>query len=77
MGVGGGRGGAMRDEAAQREANADAPEIPRLWARVAGLFTRYRWLLSVAAVLVIITSALGVAPALLTQQAFDRGAVSS
>lgn len=74
-GGGGGRGGAgiYQDEQAVRDANADAPEIPGLWRRVAGLFGAYKGLLAVAGLLVVITSALGVAPALLTQQIFDRG----
>ena len=68
----GGRGAMLRDEHAVRSANADAPKVPRLWRRVAAMFAPYRWLLVIALAMVIVTSALGVAPALLTQQIFDR-----
>lgn len=67
------RGGGMRDERALRERNRDAPEIPHLWRRIGELFAPYRATLILAVVLVLITAALGVAPALLTQQAFDVG----
>lgn len=67
------RGAALRDERALRERNRSAPEIPDLWRRVGALFAPYRGTLILAIVLVLITAALGVAPALLTQQAFDVG----
>ena len=71
-GMGGGRGG-MRDESVVRDANAHAPQIPNLWRRVGGLFAPYRGWIAIALVLVVLTAALGVLPALLTQQLFDRG----
>lgn len=67
------RGGGMRDESVLRDRNRQAPEIPDLWRRVAALFAPYRGTLILAIVLVLITAALGVAPALLTKQAFDVG----
>ncbi len=63
----------MTDESVLREQNDSSPEVPHLWRRIGGLFMPYRVPLITAMVLVLITAALGVAPALLTQQAFDRG----
>ncbi|WP_061960584.1 ABC transporter ATP-binding protein [Demequina flava] len=71
MGGGSGRGVAKRDEAAQRAANADAPDIPHLWRRVGALFKPYRAALTVTAVLVLITASAGVIPPLLIERIFD------
>ena len=68
-----GMGRGMTDESVLREQNDSSPEVPHLWRRIGGLFMPYRVPLITAMVLVLITAALGVAPALLTQQAFDRG----
>lgn len=67
------RGGRARDESALRAANAQAPRIPNLWPRIAGLFRPYRGLISIALVLVLVTAGLSVLPPLLTQRAFDDG----
>ncbi|CAN5244617.1 ABC transporter ATP-binding protein [soil metagenome] len=76
-GGGGGRGGGGRvssgDAAAQKAANAQAPKIPDLLARIGSLFQPYRMQLAITIVLVLVGAALSVAPPLLTQQAFDRG----
>ncbi|WP_369678155.1 ABC transporter ATP-binding protein [Gulosibacter sp. 10] len=69
----GSRGRSLVDEHAVRARNTEAPEIDRIWRRTGALFAPYRWTLVLALVLVLITGALGVLPALLTQQAFDRG----
>lgn len=61
-----------RDDEVARAEIARAPHIARLWPRVGALFAPYRWSLGVSVALVLITAALGVAPALLTQQVFDR-----
>lgn len=66
-------GGRVRDEAAQRAANAQAPRIPGLWRRIAALFGPYRGLIGIAVALVLVTAGLGVLPPLLTQRAFDDG----
>lgn len=68
-----GMGRGMADESVLREQNDSSPDVPHLWRRIGGLFVPYRAQLITAIVLVLITAALGVAPALLTQQAFDRG----
>jgi ATP-binding cassette subfamily B protein len=72
-----GGGGRVRvsgaDAEAQRAANADAPTIPDLLARVGALFRPYRAPLAVTVGLVLVSAALSVLPPLLTQQAFDRG----
>jgi ATP-binding cassette subfamily B protein len=75
MGAGGRGGGArgMADDSVLRAQIDAAPEVPHLWRRIGGLFVPYRPQLITAIVLVLITAALGVAPALLTQQAFDKG----
>jgi len=63
----------MPDAAAQKAANADAPRIPDLLARIGSLFRPYRVQLGITIVLVLVGAGLSVAPPLLTQQAFDRG----
>lgn len=62
-----------RDESALRAANAQAPRVPRLWRRVAGLFRPYRGWLALALTIVLVTAALSALPPLLTQRAFDEG----
>ncbi|GAA2173827.1 ABC transporter ATP-binding protein [Agrococcus versicolor] len=75
-GGGGGHRGAARvsgrDEAAQRAANADAPEIPNLLGRILDLFRPHKPQIALTIVLVLIVAAIGVFPPLLTQQVFDR-----
>ncbi|QTX06270.1 ABC transporter ATP-binding protein [Agromyces archimandritae] len=73
-GHGGGRGrvGAA-DEDAQRALNAEAPKIPNLLGRIAGLFRAHRGPLITVVVLVLVGAALSVVPPLLTQRAFDDG----
>ena len=61
------------DAAAQRAANAEAPRIPNLLARIAELFRPHRTQLIITISLVLVAAALSVVPPLLTQQAFDRG----
>lgn len=74
MGAGPGRGGGrIRDEAALKAENAQAPHIPHLGTRVLGLFRPYRSLLALAIALVLITAAISIAPPLLTKHAFDAG----
>ncbi|KAB1659709.1 ABC transporter ATP-binding protein [Pseudoclavibacter chungangensis] len=63
----------VRDERAQRQANADAPRIRGLWRRIGGLFRPYRALIAVAIALVLVTAGISVLPPLLTQRAFDEG----
>ncbi|MFN3866476.1 MAG: ABC transporter ATP-binding protein, partial [Demequina sp.] len=70
-GGGHGRGTAGRDEAAQRAANAAAPDIPDLWRRVAALFSPYRRQLGLTAALVVITASAGVVPPLIIRRIFD------
>jgi ATP-binding cassette subfamily B protein len=73
-GGGGGRGRVSGgDVQAQRAANAEAPRIPHLLRRIAGLFAGHRPALTVTIVLVLISAALSVIPPLLTQRAFDEG----
>lgn len=72
-GRGGGRGASLRDESALREQNSEAPEVEDIWRKIGALFTPYRGELILALVLVLVTGALGVLPALLTKQAFDQG----
>ncbi|PYY36253.1 ABC transporter ATP-binding protein [Curtobacterium sp. MCJR17_055] len=75
----GGGGGGPRgrissgDPDAQRAANAEAPQIPHLLRRIAGLFVPHRRAIVLTVVLVLVGAALSVIPPLLTQQAFDRG----
>jgi len=61
------------DPAAQRAANAMAPKIPDLLARVGELFRPHRSGLAVVIGLVLVSAGISVLPPLLTQQAFDRG----
>ncbi|CAN5318425.1 ABC transporter ATP-binding protein [soil metagenome] len=72
---GGGRGGMMGggDAAAQKAANATAPKIPDLLARIGGLFVPYRGPLTVTIVLVLVSAGLSVLPPLITRQLFDVG----
>nr|WP_084130423.1 ABC transporter ATP-binding protein [Demequina sp. NBRC 110055] len=70
-GHGPGRGVSGRDEAAQRAANAEAPQIPDLWSRVLALFTPYRASLALTAALVIVTASAGVVPPLIIERIFD------
>ena len=67
----GGRG--PIDPEAIRAANALAPKIPDLLARVGELFQPHRAGLTVVIALVLISAGISVLPPLLTQQAFDRG----
>ena len=72
--VRGGFGGGLTrgaDERTQRERNAEAPHIPHLGRRIVALFSPYRGRLAVTAVLVVLSAALGVVPALLVEQVFD------
>lgn len=61
-----GRGGPMRamhtDAQAQRAKNADAPDIPNLFPRIAKLFVNYKPQLALVVILVLIASALTVIP---------------
>jgi ATP-binding cassette subfamily B protein len=74
-GGGGGRRGRVSgaDAEAQRAENAEAPRIPNLLRRIAGLFAPHRGALTVTVVLVFISAALSVVPPLLVQRAFDEG----
>lgn len=75
-GGGGPRGGgriSSGDFRAQKAANAEAPKIPHLVKRIAGLFVPHRRAIILTVVLVLIGAAISVIPPLLTQQAFDRG----
>lgn len=71
---GGGRGPGFRgvDEAAQRAANAQAPQIPNLGRRVVALFGPYRWKIAATAALVVAGAALAVVPPLIVQRIFDQ-----
>ncbi|MGO2111801.1 MAG: ABC transporter ATP-binding protein [Pseudoclavibacter sp.] len=72
--AGGARGGGrMRDESAQRAANAAAPRIDDLWRRIGAMFVPYRRLIAFAIGLVLVSAGLSVLPPLLTQRAFDDG----
>lgn len=78
MSMGGHPGGAPRgvafrgvDEAAQRRANADAPEIDELGARTVAMFRPYRGRIVVTGILVVVGAAIGVLPPLLIQRIFD------
>jgi ATP-binding cassette subfamily B protein len=72
---GGGRGGRVSgaDAQAQKAANAQAPKIPDLVARIRSLFSPHKRALVVTVVLVLIGAGISVIPPLLTQQAFDKG----
>ncbi|WP_254790981.1 ABC transporter ATP-binding protein, partial [Curtobacterium sp. MCBA15_016] len=75
-GGGGGRGGgriSSGDFEAQKAANAEAPKIPNLLKRIAGLFVPHRNAIILTVVLVLIGAAISVVPPLLTQRAFDEG----
>ncbi|MCC8909356.1 ABC transporter ATP-binding protein [Curtobacterium sp. GD1] len=75
-GGGGGRGGgriSSGDFEAQKAANAEAPKIPNLLKRIAGLFVPHRNAIILTVVLVLIGAAISVVPPLLTQLAFDEG----
>ncbi|MFC9560004.1 ABC transporter ATP-binding protein [Agromyces sp. NPDC056965] len=77
-GAGGSGGGGSRrvfaaDEAAQRAANAEAPQVPNLLGRIAELFAPHKAALVTTIVLVLIGAALAIIPPLLTQRAFDDG----
>ncbi|WP_318279081.1 ABC transporter ATP-binding protein [Agrococcus baldri] len=77
MGMGGGgRGGggrmAMRDESAQRQANASAPRVPDLGRRILGLFAPHRAQIILTIALVLVVAAIAVFPPLLTQRVFDE-----
>jgi len=61
------------DTDAQKAANAEAPKIPDLVARIRSLFSPHRRALVVTVILVLVGAAISVLPPLLTQQAFDRG----
>ncbi|MCA9859595.1 MAG: ABC transporter ATP-binding protein [Thermomicrobiales bacterium] len=60
------------DNARQRELNAQAPRIPHLRRRIAGLFIPYKRELVITIVLVLITAALTVALPLITRAIFDK-----
>ncbi|WP_240671237.1 ABC transporter ATP-binding protein [Agrococcus sp. BE272] len=74
MGMGGGRRGGvgMRDESAQRAANASAPRVPDLGKRILGLFRPHRPQIVLTIVLVLIVATIAVFPPLLTQRVFDE-----
>jgi ATP-binding cassette subfamily B protein len=74
-GGGGGRGGRVSsaDAAAQKAANAQAPRIPDLVARIRSLFSGHKRALIITMILVLLGAAISVIPPLLTQQAFDKG----
>ncbi|MGM1029758.1 MAG: ABC transporter ATP-binding protein [Actinomycetota bacterium] len=76
MGMGGGGGGrgrvAMRDEAAQKAANAGAPQVPHLGKRIVALFAPHKPALILTIVLVLFVAAISVFPPLLTQRVFDE-----
>lgn len=73
MGGMGPRGGFRGvDEASQRRLNAQAPVVPGLGRRVAGLFRPYRGRLLLTGVLVVVGAALAVVPPLLVQRIFDE-----
>ncbi len=70
----GGFGGGLTrgvDADAQRERNAEAPDIPNLGGRIVALFRPYRSRLAITAVLVIVSAAIGVVPALIIEVIFD------
>jgi ATP-binding cassette subfamily B protein len=68
---GGGRV-AMRDEAAQRAANADAPRVPNLGRRILALFAPHRSQIVLTIALVLVVATIAVFPPLLTQRVFDE-----
>ena len=74
MGVGGrgGRGVGMRDDGAQREANASAPRVPDLGRRILGLFAPHKPQIVLTIALVLVVATIAVFPPLLTQRVFDE-----
>ncbi|WP_092916369.1 ABC transporter ATP-binding protein [Agrococcus baldri] len=74
MRMGGGGGGrvAMRDEKAQRRANADAPRVPDLGKRIVSLFAPHKRQITLTIVLVLVVATIAVFPPLLTQRVFDE-----
>ncbi|WP_261974843.1 ABC transporter ATP-binding protein [Curtobacterium sp. B18] len=75
-GGGGPRGGgriSSGDFDAQKAANAEAPKIPHLLQRIAGLFVPHRNAIVLTVVLVLVGAAISVIPPLLIQRAFDEG----
>lgn len=69
---GGGGRVAMRDEAAQRAANASAPRVPNLGRRILALFAPHRGQIVLTIALVLVVAAIAVFPPLLTQRVFDE-----
>lgn len=65
--------GMQRDAQAQRAKNANAPEIPNLFPRIAKLFSPYKPQLAIVVVLVLTSSSLTVIPPLLIQRLFNEG----
>lgn len=59
------------DIAAQRKANAEAPEIPHLGSRVVALFRPYTWSIVITGILVVAGAGIAVIPPLLVQRVFD------
>ncbi|WP_420370512.1 ABC transporter ATP-binding protein [Curtobacterium sp. L1-20] len=75
-GMRGGHGGgriSSGDFAAQKAANAAAPQVPDLLKRIAGLFVPHRTAIVLTVALVLVGAAISVIPPLLTQKAFDEG----
>lgn len=72
---GGGRSGRVSsgDAQAQRAANATAPKIPDLLARIGTLFAPHKVTIGITIALVLIAAGISVFPPLLTKQAFDVG----
>ncbi|MGA0568490.1 ABC transporter ATP-binding protein [Rathayibacter sp. KR2-224] len=68
-----GHGVRGHDIASLKAANAQAPKIPHLLRRAAGLFGPHKVALSVTVALVLLSAALSVVPPLLTQRVFDDG----
>ncbi|MFT4137220.1 ABC transporter ATP-binding protein [Microbacterium sp.] len=66
-----GRGTRGVDEAAQRRANAQAPEIAHLGRRVVALFRPYRGRIALTALIVVVSAAIAVVPPLIVQRIFD------
>ncbi len=62
----------MRDESAQRQANATAPRVPDLGKRILGLFAPHRGPIILTMVLVLVVATIAVFPPLLTKRVFDE-----